>query len=164
MRERGMMKSKFDTKAIVLSGMLAAMYAACVWVLAPISFLVFQFRVANALKALAVLRWEFAVGFAVGDFIANQASPFGILDWGIMPVFDFLGAWLAWKLRRWRWLGVVVQSVIIAVGVATFPLGIGAGLPWLVSFISVFASSLLMIGAGTIVLLPVIEKIQGFIK
>jgi uncharacterized membrane protein len=147
------------TKTVVYSAVIAALYAVMVWGLAPLSFGFLQMRAANVLKALAVLRWEFGLGFAMGNFIANQASPFGALDWAIMPVFDFLGVWLAYQLRRHVWLAVLVQSAVIAVGVATFPLGLGAGLPWLLSFASVFASSALVIGAGSVVLLPIVKKV-----
>jgi len=139
---------------------MAALYAVAVVALAPVSFFAVQFRAANMLKALAVCCPEFALGFALGDFIANQASPFGPLDWAIMPVFDFAGAWLAWRLRRLRWGAVVVQSAVIAAGVATFPLGLGAGLPWLASFASVFASTVVIIGAGTLVLVPAFEALH----
>jgi uncharacterized membrane protein len=142
------------TRYIVYAAIIGALYFVLVVGLAPISFHVLQFRAANALKALAVCRPEFAFGFALGDFFANQASPFGILDWGIMPFFDVVGALSAYRLRKWKWVAVIVQSVIIGVGVATFPLGLGAGLPWMLSFVSVFLSSMIVIGVGTVILLP----------
>lgn len=147
------------TRTVVNAAIIAALYFVFVIGLAPISFHIFQFRAANVLKSLAVLHPSFGLGYAIGNFFANQMSPFGILDWGIMPFFDFGGAYLAYLLRSKLWLAVGVQSLVIAVGVATFPLGIGAQLPWFGSFISVFISSLLIISAGTIVILPTMKKL-----
>lgn len=143
-----------QTRQIVYAAVIGALYFVFVIGLAPISFHVLQFRAANVLKALAVCRPEFAFGFALGDFFANQASPFGALDWGIMPFFDIAGALSAYWLRKRKWIAVIVQSMIIAIGVATFPLGLGARLPWMLSFVSVFLSSVLVIGIGTVILLP----------
>lgn len=147
------------TKRVVYAAIIGALYFVMVIGLAPVSFHVLQFRAANVLKALALCRPEFALGFGLGNFFANQASPFGVLDWGIMPLFDVTGALAAYRLRRWRWLAVIAQSAIIAVGVATFPLGIGAGLPWLLSFASVFVSSAGIIGAGVLILVPAYKAV-----
>lgn len=149
------------TRYVVYTAVIGALYFILVIGLAPISFHILQFRAANVLKALAVCRPEFAFGFALGDFFANQASPFGALDWAIMPFFDIGGALSAYGLRQRKWLAVVAQSVIIAIGVATFPLGLGARLPWAWSFVSVFASSVLVIGIGTTFLLPAYNAVFG---
>lgn len=146
------------TRYVVYAAVVGALYYIFVVGLAPLSFYALQFRAANILKALAVCHPAFAFGFAMGDFFANQMSPFGWLDWGIMPFFDIAGAILAYKvykMKGWKWLAVIVQSAVIAIGVATFPLGLGARLPWLMSFSSVFVSSLIIIGIGTITLLPI---------
>lgn len=153
------------TRLVVYTAVIAALYYVLVVMLAPISFYALQFRIANVLKALAVCRWEFALGYALGDLFANQASPFGVLDWGVMPLFDLAGALAAYALRKARvrgfpWASVFTQSAIIAVGVATFPLGLGAGLPWTLSFASVFASSVVVIGAGSAVLLPAYQAVE----
>lgn len=142
------------TRMVVYAGIIGALYCVLVIGLAPISYDILQLRIANVLKALAVVRPEFAFGFAIGNFIANQASPFGILDWGIMPFFDIAGALAAYRLRGRGWLAVLAQSAIIGIGVATFPLGLGAHLPWLAAFLSVFLSTVLVIGIGAVILLP----------
>jgi len=147
------------TKKVVYAAIIGALYFVMVIGIAPLSYHVLQFRAANVIKALALCRPEFAFGFALGNFFANQASPFGWLDWAIMPLFDVASALAAWHLRRWRWLAVIVQSAVIATGVATFPLGLGAGLPWLASFASVFVSSAVIIGAGVVILVPAYEAV-----
>lgn len=148
------------TSYVVYAAIVGALYFVLTVALAPISYHVLQFRVANVLKALALCRPEFAFGFALGNLFANQASPFGFLDWGVMPLFDVMGALAAYGLRRWKWVAVGAQSAIIALGVATFPLGLGAGLPWALSFASVFVSSAVIIGAGVAVLVPAYEAAE----
>ena len=148
------------TRYVVYAAITAALYFVMVVGLAPVSFHILQFRAANVLKALSVCHPAFAFGFGLGNFFANQASPFGVLDWGIMPVFYIGAALIAWTLRKRRWLAVGAQSAVIAVGVATFPLGLGAGLPWLASFVSVFASTVVIIGAGTLILVPAWEAVN----
>lgn len=151
-------RKTISTKAVVYTAIIAALYYVMVIGLAPLAFHALQFRAANVLKSLAVLHPAFGFGFAMGNFFANLSSPFGILDWGIMPFFDFASAYLAYRLRSKLWVAVLVQSLVIAVGVATFPLGIGGNLPWLVSFISVFVSTMIIIGTGTVVLLPLVKR------
>jgi uncharacterized membrane protein len=145
------------SRIVAYAGIIGALYCVLVIGLAPISYDILQLRMANVLKALAIVRPEFAFGFAIGNFIANQASPFGILDWGIMPFFDVAGALIAYHLRKRIWFAVLAQSAIIATGVATFPLGLGAHLPWLPAFLSVFLSSVLVIGIGAIILVPALK-------
>jgi len=153
------MKATINTNQITRAALIAAAYASAVLAFAPISYGIFQLRAATLIKSLAVLRPEFAVGFAIGNLIANQVSPFGIYDWGIMPLFDLAGAYTAYRLRSRPWLAVLAQSLVIAVGVATFPLGLGAHLPWLLSFTSVFLSTLALITAGTIALVPAVKAV-----
>jgi len=154
-----MNETKITARHITYTALIAAAYAVSVLALAPISFGPLQFRAATMLKALAILRPEFAVGFAIGNSIANHASPFGFWDWLIMPIFDLIGAYTAWKLRRYKPAAIIAQSLIIATAVATFPLGLGGGLPWLPSFACVLITSLVAIAIGTITLLPTLRTV-----
>lgn len=114
--------------------MMAAMYAAITLAIAPISYGPVQLRVANVLKPVALFSPAHAVGLAIGTALANLASPFGPWDYVVMPLVDFVAALACWQLRRWSWLAVTVQSVIVSVGVSMFPLGMGAGLPFTATF------------------------------
>jgi len=153
-----------STKTIVYAAIMGALYFVLVIAFAPLSFYVLQFRVANVLKALAVCSPAFAFGYAIGDVFANMASPFGPLDWAVMPLFDVAGALTAYALRRHLPVAIVAQSVIIALGVAVFPLGLGAGLPMGLTFCYVFASTLAIIAGGSVILLPayraVVERLR----
>jgi len=66
-----------------LTALLAALYALGVTLLAPISFEIFQIRVADMLLPLAIVfGMPAVVGLSVGTIVANLSSPFGIIDIG----------------------------------------------------------------------------------
>jgi uncharacterized membrane protein len=100
------------------------------------------------LKPLALFHPAFAIAFGVGNGIANFASPFGFYDWFFMAFVDAGAALLCWWLRRWPWLALAVQAVVISAGVAMFPLGMGAGLPFLPTFIAVLIPELVLLFVG----------------
>ena len=135
-------------RTIVVAGLVAALYVVLTIGLAPLSYNVVQFRVSEALKPLALYSPVFALAFAAGTFLSNLYSPFGVWDWGIMPLVDCIAALVCWQLRRWPVVGLFVQAVIIAAGVAIFPLGIAARLPWMLSFVYVVAPQLVLLFGG----------------
>ena len=133
---------------IALGGMLAAAYVVVTLAFAPLSYGPLQFRVSEMLKPLALFHPAFAIAFGVGNGIANFASPFGFYDWFFMAFVDAGAALLCWWLRRWPWLALAVQAVVISAGVAMFPLGMGAGLPFLPTFIAVLIPELVLLFVG----------------
>ncbi len=73
------MKGTAAGKTIARAGVIAAIYVVLCWVLRPVSFLVLQFRVAEALTVLPILYPEavpglFAAGDPVGNFRADIAG------------------------------------------------------------------------------------------
>lgn len=121
------------TRRIVRASVVAALYALFTLALAPLAFGPIQFRAANLLKPLVLFAPEYAVGIALGVFIGNIGSPFGALDFAIMPLVDLALGVAAWKLRRWPWLALGVQAVGVSIAVSLIPLGMGAGIPWTVT-------------------------------
>lgn len=153
-------RKAISTKTVVYAGLMGALYYVFVVGLAPISYDVFQFRIANVLKALAIYHPGLSLGYAIGNFFANQLSPFGMLDWLVMPVFDVIAGLTAWALRKCPapvWIGA--QSIIIAGAVAVFPLGLGGNIPMLPSFLSVLASTLVVITAGHLLFKPFHDRL-----
>ena len=65
-----------------------------------------------------------------------------------MPVVTFAACALVYRLRRWPPVALVLHCVIIAAGVALFPLGMGASLPPLVTFPGVLLSQLIVVIGG----------------
>lgn len=140
------------TRLIAQSGVLAAAYAVLTVALAPLSYGPLQFRASELLKPLALFHPAFAIAFGVGNGLANLASPFGFYDWFCMAFVDAGAAWLCWLLRRWPYLALTVQAVVISAGVALFPLGLGAGLPFLPTFAAVLVPELVLLHGGYLLL------------
>lgn len=136
------------TRTVVYSAVIAAIYVTLTYLVAPISYGPLQFRVAELLKPLALFNPLFAFGLGLGNFISNLGSPFGFYDFGIMPFVATGAALLCWLLRRWSLVGLTVQAIIVAAGVAFFPLGMGARLPFIVTFPGVLLSELVIIVLG----------------
>jgi len=143
---------RLDTKTIARIGVVAAVYVAGTLALAPISYGPLQFRVSEMLKALALIHPTYAIAFGLGTFLSNLMSPFGAYDWAAMPVVDVTAALLCYQLRRWPIPALLLQAMLIAAGVAVFPLGLGGGFPFLPTFLSVALSQivLLMVGYGLV--------------
>lgn len=153
-----------STKFIVRMAITAALYIVLMLAFAPVSFEALQFRVASVLLSLAVCGPEFAFGVALGNFFANMASPFGVYDFAIMPVFNIVGGLAAYALRRRLPVAIVTQSAIVALGVAVFPLGLGAGLYMPLTFAYVFTSTLVIIAGGSVILLPAYRAVAERIR
>lgn len=153
------------TRNVVYMAVIAALYVVLTLVFAPISFGVLQFRLSEVLKVLALYSPLFSLGFGMGNFIANLTSPFGIFDWGIMPFIDIFAALVCYKFRSKPIIALIFQSVIISLGVAIFPLGIGGKLPIFSSFIYVLISELfILVGGYLIIWKPYSEFISNTIK
>ncbi len=77
-----MFKRLFTTRNLVLSAILAALYAALTLLLAPISYGEIQCRVSEAMTMLPVLLPQAIPGLAVGCLIANligSATPWDVI-------------------------------------------------------------------------------------
>lgn len=136
------------TRTIVYAGLIAAAYAVVTIALAPISYGPLQFRVGGLLKPLALMSPVMGLGLSVGVGLANLTSPFGAWDFVAMPVVSYVAALIAYRLRHLPWLAMVVQAIVIALGVAVFPLYLGGSIPIWPTVLWVFVSecSLYLIG------------------
>ncbi|MEQ9715361.1 MAG: QueT transporter family protein [Candidatus Asgardarchaeum sp.] len=127
-------------KMLIQIGMLASVYAAITWAVAPISYAVIQFRVSEALKGMATKRKWFAYAFAVGNFISNLFSPFGFLEYTWMPLWNFIGAmgayYLSQKIHPLIGSAFFAASITFAV---SFMLSFVLGIPflWILPFIAI---------------------------
>ena len=62
------------------TAIIAGLYVALTWLLAPISFGAVQFRLSEVLMLLVVLNPKYALALILGCFIANTTSPLGWYD------------------------------------------------------------------------------------
>lgn len=71
---------KINIKFIAESAIIAALYVAITWLLAPISYDAIQFRISEVLVLLVVLNPKFSVALIIGCFISNTTSSLGWYD------------------------------------------------------------------------------------
>lgn len=111
-----MEKSKYSPKFLVVTAMVAAIYAVLT-VATPLSFGAIQFRVSEMMVLLAFIDKKYVPGLILGCFIANLFSPFGLMDvafgttctaaalWGITHSKTLFGASL-WPVFCNAFIGV----------------------------------------------------------
>jgi len=136
------------SKKIVFTAVIAALYTSAVLFFAPISYGGIQFRVANLLKPIMLFNPLVIFGFALGDFFANMASPFGVWDFVAMPVVEVIAGFALWFLRRIPPVALLVNSLLISLGVCIFPLYLGGGIPIQFTFPGVFLSQIVLLFGG----------------
>ena len=111
-------KVKIGTEDLALAAVFAALYAAGVVLLAPISFGVYQVRVADALLPLSMIFGvPVAVGSSLGCLVANVYGGLGIIDIVGGATANFVACILAWYIGRGRFarrlLGSFVETAAI---------------------------------------------------
>lgn len=74
------MKNFFTTKNLVKTAMVAAVYGALTFFIAPIGYGAIQFRLTEVLVLLAFVDFGYVPGLVLGCVIANLFSPLGIAD------------------------------------------------------------------------------------
>ena len=74
-----------EIKELALIIIYASLYAAMVWVFAPLSFYALQFRMAGVLRPAIAKKWSLSVGYALGVVVGNLVSPFA----GIYELYRF---------------------------------------------------------------------------
>ena len=136
---------------MTLTAVFAALYAVGVVFLAPISFQVFQIRLADALLPLSMLfGWPAIVGLSLGAFVANFFGGLGPVDMIGGAAANFLATLIAWKVGRKRkrataLVGVVSEVIIVTLIVGTY-LSFLLGMPFLIGLAGVFLGSVIAIG------------------
>ena len=122
------MKKFFTVKNLCLSGIIAALYAGLTILLQAISFGPVQIRVAEAMTLLPLLTPAAVPGLAIGCFIANLLSPYGLLDVVAGSGATLLACLWTQRLKN-RWLAplpaVICNAVIVGGVIAFAQAGIG---------------------------------------
>lgn len=140
------------TRAVVYTAVIGAVYWTLSMLVAPIAYGPLQLRVATFLYPLALFNPLYVLGFGMGTFLTNMTSPFGIWDFAVMPFVAIGAGLIAWTLKKYPLFAVILQSLVIALGVSVFPLGIGGSIPFKFTFLPVLASQLLINVTAWIVL------------
>ena len=155
---------KEDSFELTLAAVFAALYAVGVVVLEPVSFQVFQVRVADALLPLCMLfGWPAILGLTLGTIVANLFGGLGPIDIVGGGFANLIAGYVAWRIslnkgKPWLFLGVVSQVIIVTAMVGTY-LSYLFGMPVEVGLLGVLLGSIVAIGIlGSLLLLALSSR------
>lgn len=114
---------KITTKDIALMSIFASLYAALVYLFAPLSFYALQFRVAGVLRPAIAKKWILSIGYALGVVVGNLFSPFsGPYELVFMPIVSLIagvaGYIAARKFNGNYFIAGAVIAIIAPAGVS----------------------------------------------
>jgi uncharacterized membrane protein len=114
---------KIETKDIALASIFASLYAVLVYVFAPVSFYVLQFRVAGVLRPAIAKKWVLSIGYGIGVIVGNLSSPFsGPYELVFMPLVSLaagiIGFVVAKRFKESYFIEGAIIAVIVPVGVS----------------------------------------------
>jgi len=149
--------------SVSLTAIFAALYAVGVVVLAPISFQVFQVRVADALLPLAILfGWPAVLGLSLGAFVANFFGGLGVIDVVGGSVANLLASYAAWKTGRrgikGSWLIAVAIEILAVTAIVGSYLSCLFQIPLEIGLLGVLLGSFVAIGLLGYPLLLVLSR------
>ncbi len=169
-----MSKSRFTTRQLALSGLIAALYAVLAYFgnIFGVTYGPIQCRFSEALCVLPFFMPEAVPGLFLGCLIANLLSPYGAADIVFGSLATLLAACWTRKVRR-KWLAplppVLCNMAIIGALLGWYEAGFGAAFP------AAFAYNALTVGIGEAIacyvlgglllnLLPRIRALAPFLK
>ena len=158
---------KWSSRDVATSGVFATLYVVLVYVFHPISFLQLQLRIANVLHgAVPIFGMPAVIGLSIGVLIANLPSPLGMWDW-LSCIPTFIGLLIIYELSklgdRWLHVGFVIYAATIGLWVS-FILWITLGLNYMVSFVYIFISQVIVLNIFAYLFYKVLKKGLGVKK
>ena len=141
---------KFKLYNLVLSGMIAALYAGITYAFGSLSYWngLFQIRPAEALTILPLLFIEAVPGLFIGCMLANIMSTFGIMDIVLGSLITLVAAILTRLLKKVQ-LGVIPPIILNAALLPLVFMLAGESILYWEMFISLFLTqSIWIIGLG----------------
>ncbi len=158
---------KFEGREIAYTSVFAALYAVTVISLAPISFGVYQVRIADALLPLSMMfGMPVAVGTCIGCLAANFYGGLGVIDVIGGSIANLVACTVAYHIcrnsltRKRRILGCFIETAIITVIVGGY-LSFIFHIPIEIGLINILIGSLVSINMLGYLLLEALLK-RGF--
>jgi uncharacterized membrane protein len=146
--DRGVLR--VTSRDLSLVAFFAALYAVGVVVLAPISFGIYQVRLADALLPLSMLfGLPCAVGLSLGAVLANVYGGLGVVDVVGGAVANLLACSVAWYVARrkrflYRLLGCSLETLVVTLVVGGY-LAVLFNVPVEYGLVGVFVGSVVAI-------------------
>ena len=154
------------SRHVALGAVFATLYAGGVTLLAPISFQVYQVRVADCLLPLSILFGPPAiVGLTIGTFFGNLSSPFGPVDIVGGAFANLLATYVAWQIgkrgsRVYWFAGTVGATLAITFVVGTY-LSFLLGIPVWSGWVGVVIGEIIAVNFGGYLLLTGVFRVMG---
>ncbi|CEO11578.1 citrulline cluster-linked gene [[Clostridium] sordellii] len=156
------------TKKLVMTSLVAAIYAVLTLVLGAISYGPIQFRIAEIMVLLAFIKKDYIWGLTIGCFLANVIGPYGAPDIILGTTATFLSVYaiyLTGKVMKGKKYAILIASIwptLINAVIIGFMLNIFVGMPLILSMIQVGFGEFVVI---TIIGVPVYKIIgKKYIK
>ncbi|CEJ73415.1 citrulline cluster-linked gene [[Clostridium] sordellii] len=131
------------TKKLVMTSLVAAIYAVLTLVLGAISYGPIQFRIAEIMVLLAFIKKDYIWGLTIGCFLANVIGPYGAPDIVFGTTATFLSVYaiyLTGKVMKGKKYAILIASIwptLINAVIIGFMLNIFVGMPLILSMIQV---------------------------
>lgn len=151
------------TRKIVISALVAGLYAALTLALGAISYGPIQFRIAEIMVLLAFIRKDYIWGLTIGCFLANVIGPYGVPDIVFGTTATFLSVYAVYitsKYMKGSKYGLLIASIwptIINAIVIGFMLNKFAGVPLVLGMVEVGFGQFVVI---TIVGVPLYKSLE----
>ncbi len=141
------------TRFIALSAAIAALYAALTYVAAALNLAYgpIQFRFSEALTVLPAFTPAAIPGLALGCFLANLASPLGIVDWVFGTGATLLAALGTAALSKIQWNRLPIFPVLanaLIVGLEVSCLSQAGTFAWSNFSLAAFGAGAFSVGIG----------------
>jgi len=154
---------KGTTASVSLAAFLAATYVIGVVVLSPISFYVYQVRVADALLPLSILLgWPAIIGVTVGAAVANLFGGLGAIDVVGGSLANLVASLLAWRIgqrgTKPSWLVAVLTEIFVVTAIVGIYLSFLFGMPIEAGISGVLVGSIIAIGLLGYSILVVVSR------
>ncbi|MRZ79601.1 QueT transporter family protein [Paeniclostridium sordellii] len=156
------------TKKLVMTSLVAAIYAVLTLVLGAISYGPIQFRIAEIMVLLTFIKKDYIWGLTIGCFLANVIGPYGAPDIIFGTTATFLSVYaiyLTGKAMKGKKYAILIASIwptLINAVIIGFMLNIFVGMPLILSMIQVGFGEFVVI---TIIGVPVYKIIgKKYIK
>jgi len=155
------------TIGIAKASIIAAGYAAVTILIAPIAYGPIQVRISDILMPIPFIPyfgWSGVIGLALGTFIANLISPYGIWDVVLGTLANFLGGTGSYYARKinngiiGRLIAVIVPIIVVTILIGYVLLNLIYEVPLFIAIGGVFIGELISVGFGGFLLITMLEK------
>ena len=158
---------KSRVKAVALTAMTAAAYTVGVVALAPVSFYIYQVRVADALLALStILGLPVIAGTAIGCALANLYGGYGIVDIVGGSLANLIATTVGFLIARRKFRGSLIvallaETLIVSAIVGGY-LAVLFNVPLEVGFLGILVGSLISINLLGYGLVKVLKRLGHY--